>query len=472
MGRRNVALELGMAALVLAACQGATGYAVDLAEAIQLSRQFIATDSAAERKALAAKLQAYDGPVSPVLSRLWVREYRPVKPGYYPAESFGDEALRRRHADDLLYFAVPATYRPDRPTGLVIFLHGGGRTTSPRAPSAFLQRPAEDDDGAKSNQIGDLLTASGMIAVGPSAPRDEDSPYRWCLRESEPYLADVIEECRRRFNVDSDRVFLMGHSMGGFGAYHHALRQPDRFAGVLVTSGSWALGNWSVIRGTPLWIVHGVHDARKGGRRHYTDIEYARHTNRLLDELNLDHVYREHEGKHAIHFARPYLAEFLAAAQTMRRDSGYRRVCLVSPLGFRPYYCSTVKHNRWLTLNEAGRGTVHYDELASNGAEDFDEWRLEYQKIRRRGSTIRAELRASNVVEIETRNVVRFTVWLNQRMVDMGRPVQILVNGKRQFQGRVAPRLTTALESYLRRRDPGLIYPAKVELHGDQSPAD
>jgi hypothetical protein len=49
-------------------------------------------------------------------------------------------------------------------------------------------------------------------------------------------------------------------------------------------------------------------------------------------------------------------------------------------------------------------------------------------------------------------------------MVDSAKPVMIVVNGKMRFAERVTPSLATALESYLRRRDWGLIYPMKVTI--------
>jgi hypothetical protein len=49
-------------------------------------------------------------------------------------------------------------------------------------------------------------------------------------------------------------------------------------------------------------------------------------------------------------------------------------------------------------------------------------------------------------------------------MVDITQPVTIRVDGETRFAAKVTPSLTTALESYERRRDWGLIYPMKVEL--------
>lgn len=43
----------------------------------------------------------------------------------------------------------------------------------------------------------------------------------------------VIDEASRRFGVDADRVFIMGHSMGGAGSFTVGLHYPDRFGGIL-----------------------------------------------------------------------------------------------------------------------------------------------------------------------------------------------------------------------------------------------
>ena len=122
--------------------------------------------------------------------------------------------LRKKHPAELLYFDVPETYRRDTPSGLIVFMHGGGKTTSSRAPRVYMNF-ADDDTPPTKSLLGDLFAATGMIAVGPSA-LEADTSRRWCVHDADEYLADVIAECKTRFNIDPDRVFLMGHSMGGF----------------------------------------------------------------------------------------------------------------------------------------------------------------------------------------------------------------------------------------------------------------
>jgi predicted esterase len=437
--------------------------AIDRPEAVQLARKYLASDDEQDRRRLLQELADYEGDYEPVLRKLQRARFEPVAAGYLPEQRFTVPEFRDRHPDDLLYFTVPKSYRPDQAAGLIVFMHGGGRRTSRFAPRYFMDFPEKADE-EENSQLGGVFDATGMIAVGPSAPWDEDTAYRWCVRESDEYLADVIRECRHRFNIDADRVLLVGHSMGGFGAYHHIQRQPDRFAAVLVNAGSWSLAHWPVIRGTPLGIVHGARDAVRGERWHYTDIEYARWTDKLLAQQKLDYVYYEHDGEHGISPSKELMAKYLKSASKLRRDPYAPHVALASPLGFDDSYCFPVKHNRWLTLDEAAEGTIEFDELVTNGADDFDDWRLRHRKTNSSGASIDAVNRGDNTIAVTTRNVARFTIWLHPRMVDVRKPVIVTVNGKTRFSAAVQPALATALESYPRRHDWGLIYPIKIEL--------
>jgi len=437
--------------------------AIDQAAAVKLAREYLASTNPVARGKLAAQLATFEGDLDPLIRELSAQTHQPVTAGYLPKEHFATPDLRRKHPDDLLYFTIPKSYRPDWATGLIIFMHGGGHKSPRSWPAYFMDFPDKDDQSG-SSQLGDLFDATGMVAVGPSAPWDEESSYRWCLPEADEYLADVIEECKQRFNIDPDRVFLAGHSMGGFGGYHHIQRQPDRFAAVVVNSGSWSLGYWPTIRGTRLCIVQGVHDAERKVRWHYTDIEYARWTNRLLSREGLDFVYMEHDGGHGVSSGREHIAKFFELARDLRRDPFYPHVALASPAGFKRWYCFPVKHNRWLTLDEAADGRIEYDELLAEENVDFDKWRLEHTRGRRKGAAIDAVNRGDNTFVVATSNVSRFTLWLHPRMVDVTKPVTVTVNGRIRFSGPVKPSLVTALESYDRRSDWGLIYPIKIEL--------
>jgi hypothetical protein len=82
----------------------------------------------------------------------------------------------------------------------------------------------------------------------------------------------------------------------------------------------------------------------------------------------------------------------------------------------------------------------------------------------RPGAAIEATSRGDNTIAVTARNVALFTVWLHPRMIDVNKPVKVVVNDKTRFDARVKPSLVTALESYERRGDWGLVYPVRVEI--------
>jgi hypothetical protein len=260
--------------------------------------------------------------------------------------------------------------------------------------------------------------------------------------------------------------------MGGFGAFHHVQRQPDRFAAVIAHAGSWDLGYWPVIRGTKLCFINGVLDAEKKPdgdgwyRWHYTDIVYARETDRLLTEQKLDYVFYEHPDGHDLCYGKPYIVKFLDEAKDLRRDPYYPHIAVATPLGYGWNYSFPARHNRWLTMNQLTPGKIEFDELTTNDRRGlaFDDWKMEHRKIDREGSALEAKNLGDNTIEVATQHVSRFTVWLHPQMVDVRQPVRVIVDGELSFEDRVLPSLVTALESYERRRDWGLCYPIKIVI--------
>jgi len=443
----------------------------DLGEAVELARQYLANTDSHERARLSRELAEYDRDWKDVIIALRPRPDQSVRPGYYKEEHFTQPQLRKKHPDDLLYFVVPTGYCPDRPTGLVVFMHGGGKGSPRTAPDRYMSA-ADPEAPPTSSRLGDLFEAAGMIGVGPSAPWNENDHQRWCLPEADDYLADVIEECKTRFNVDPDRVFLFGHSMGGFGAYHQVQRQPDRFAAVIGSAGAWGLAHWPVIRGTTFCIVHGVTDATHGVRDRSTDIAYARWADELLSEKGIAHVFKEHPHGHPIGYGKPHIREFFEASRDLRRDPFSPHVVLASPVGWVTADCLPVRHNRWITLDATREGQLEYDTLRGNGKsgskdcpiEEWNQWELRHKSVKRNGASIEAINRGGNWLEVTTTNVSRFTLWLHPEMVDFSKPIRVALNGKSCFDRRISPSLVTLLESFERRGDWGLVYPAKITL--------
>ena len=73
-------------------------------------------------------------------------------------------------------------------------------------------------------------------------------------------VAGLVAQLIRSHHIDSSRVYVAGHSMGGFGCFAAVAAAPDVFAGGLPVSGGGHGSEVSGARDTPFWLVHGSDD--------------------------------------------------------------------------------------------------------------------------------------------------------------------------------------------------------------------
>jgi outer membrane protein assembly factor BamB len=440
--------------------------------------KYLAAEGAG-REAAAAAIAKHSGAIGPIVSRLERAEpkkHDAVRGSIFD-EHFSRPDLRERHRDDLLNFLVPESYAPWKKFGLLIFMHGGGPGTKREYARSVLSDPAKD---RYSYGLRRHFTNSQFIVVAPSALWNEKSSARWNLPETDDYIDAVIRECRYRFNVDRERIFLGGHSMGGFGAYHLCQRLADRLAGGVLYAGAWKSARWENMVGTPLFIRHGRNDAVPAGmpgkspRPRYTDVFYGSAASRLLTAAGAEHVYAEDEGGHSIKAAGESVERLVKWMGGQRREPYARRVIAQTPRGWNATRDTPTPHHRWVTILEAGDGTLPFDEVQRTGP--GPSWKESRQSFLKQGFQLgRRNVRAAKVeavnhgdnrLTVTTRNVRRFAIWLHPEMVDFARPVRISVNGADTIRQAKAT-LLDALRSYERRGDWGLIYHAEIRLAGD-----
>jgi len=105
-------------------------------------------------------------------------------------------------------------------------------------------------------------TRHGYIVIAPDWTKPHQIKYEYSLREHAAVLAALHDACRR-FSVDTDRVFLSGHSMGGDAAWDIALSHPDLWAGVIpivATSGKIVAFYDANAAKLPMYFVSGELD--------------------------------------------------------------------------------------------------------------------------------------------------------------------------------------------------------------------
>lgn len=99
-----------------------------------------------------------------------------------------------------------------------------------------------------------------FIVVSPQCREDRT----WA---NAPLLALLDEVCRK-YAVDTNRVYLTGLSMGGYGAWHLGLAYPERFAAMAPICGGGDLltpmvSNWDkpqALKSLAIWAFHGAKD--------------------------------------------------------------------------------------------------------------------------------------------------------------------------------------------------------------------
>jgi predicted peptidase len=95
-----------------------------------------------------------------------------------------------------------------------------------------------------------------FLVVCPKG-RDTASMYRGAAEQD---VMDVLAEVRRDYKIDPKRIYLMGHSMGGFGTWSTAIDHPDVFAALGPISGGGNPAGMVKLKDVPQYVVHGDAD--------------------------------------------------------------------------------------------------------------------------------------------------------------------------------------------------------------------
>ncbi len=460
--------------LVTSPCNGQA----DDQQIMAACRRFLASDGQGKPSKV-LDVESYSGDVDriiAVLSQQTTLNRQDVS-GVLKSQSFQHARLKAAHSDDLLHYFVPEAYELSKPFGLIIFMHGGGRTTAREHPLHVVTHPDEDP---QSIGLQPYLAELPFILVAPSAPWNEKTGARWNVPEADAYIRGVIEESCHRFNIDRNRVILGGYSMGGFGALHLCQRLNDRLAGGFVFSGAWKTMHWKAWTGLPLFIRHGRNDASppgedgRGGRPRFTDVFYSRTAHKRLQESGIDHLYFEDDGDHRIRPASEAMKKMASWVRALRRNPYATHVVAVSPRGWNSSTDGPSPDSRWVTIHEIGDEAINYDRVVLHGPspsfnesiDEFEKQSFELAVQPVKAGIVEATIESGNRIAVQTQNVRRFSLWLHPKMVDFSEPVHFSVNGIESSR-RVRANLKDALRSYLRLQDWTQVYFAEVELYVD-----
>jgi hypothetical protein len=98
-------------------------------------------------------------------------------------------------------------------------------------------------------------------------------------------VMEVLRDVERHYRVDPSRIYLMGHSMGGYGTNNVGTHHPDLFAGVAPAEGTDSIDLYGNLRNVPWFETSAEEDldtAAQSAKQMYGDLSGAGYDATLL----------------------------------------------------------------------------------------------------------------------------------------------------------------------------------------------
>lgn len=413
-------------------------------------------DAAAAAKATAAAWSAYR---EAAVALGWDKELIPLPPPLEKLRAMKPEEQRKNaikpgeiacDGETMPYYMLVKGDFEEGRWPLFFMTHGGGSTDDKLPhPHAW---PVNTQDWMNQADLIDRLLPPGLYFVPRMA---NDNKGRWWYRHNHTAFDFVIRRAILFRGVDPNRIYMMGVSEGGYGTEALTPFWADRFAGGCALAGGAGPGErFYCLRNTPFRNDTGERDTMFGRA------DLAKKNHEYLDDLKkadpkgFDHVLDLQKGRgHAIDYAKGP-----AWIATKVRDPRPRKLC-------------------WYVFALDGSRRTDFSWLALTEAPDRDALVVAEADRARNTVTIDARMNPPGqsespvygapplkVVERLPLAGTTLVVHLDDELLDLDKPVRIMVNGAEAFSGKVARSAAVIAETTARTGDPGRVFTARVEI--------
>jgi predicted esterase len=313
---------------------------------------------------------------------------------------------------------LPPEYDPLRRYPAVLSLHGAGS-----APLRQIEWWAgmPGPDGSRRGQA----TRHGTIVIAPAWAGDQQANYGWTAEEHAAVLS-ALRAAIRCFSIDTDRVFLSGHAMGGDAAWDIALAHPDLWAGLVAVAPAadrYVTRYWRNASTLPIYLVGGELDARS---LKFNAVDLDRYFSKGFDTTYVEYRGRGHE-----HFS----DEILRIFDWMGRKRRSFFPASFEAVSMRPWD----RFFWWVEMESAPPRTMvlPVDWPPSTGT---------------RPLLIEAKTGAGNSIAVRC-GAERVRILLSPELVDFGQPLSVMADGRAIHKGPIVPDLEFLLEDLRLRGD-------------------
>jgi enterochelin esterase-like enzyme len=417
------------------------GTAIRLWDARFRILEFLRSEDVTERESHLDRLLALEGvtperiaqliPLLPaIIDTPDIRAGVPTQLTAKPSDSFatiGDQSK-------ITYTVVlPHEYSPYHSYPLIVALRPGERTTRQAAEWWSLVRKRPDQPGQPGQS-----QRRGYIVIAPEYVEPESRKYNYSV-SSHRIVLDAIRNARKRFSIDSDRIFLSGHGMGGEAAFDIGMTYPHVFAGVMPISAlcdKYTRLYWANAKHLAWYIINGELDRSSMERN-------ARTVSKMMPRGDV--IYTEFVGR-----------------------------------GYESFYSEIHNLFDWMDLHTRAKNPKQFEATAYRIGDGDFYWvhaegptrtvlaansRISAGQTRSIGPAMKIDFRVSvgNTVDVGG-GASRFTILLSPDFVDFDKRVVVTVKGKREFNGFLSLDPTVMLEDLRIRGDRQRLYSARFEV--------
>ncbi len=445
----SLAVEAKVALATSGWVLGAAGATQELAEAIswlrvrEQVRRYLLEPLAHQRLVLLESIRSAAGDSVPQVARLIAHLTPPWEIPAEAVEGHGAYALtapgQSENGDFRYHVQLPPEYDPYRRYPVLVVLNGAHN--SPLQELEFWTGPpARDAAGAIVGPRRGQAMRHGYMTLAVQWQQPQQYRYEYTLREHEAVLT-ALRDATRRFSIDTNRVFLSGHDIGGDAAWDLALAHPDLWAGALPFTARYSSVKkyvqhyWENAAYVPLYFVAGEKDGNKMVANAPVLDKYFR---QRFDVTVVEFLGRGQESFHD---------EILEALTWMQRPTHRRQA---SPAEFR---CMTMRpwdnFFWWIEGRDFPR-SVHPASWPQRQA---------------RPTSVEGRVLKKNHLAADS-GAARTTLWLSPELVDFSQPIKLTWNGRKlsKLAASTEPSLEVLLEDVRTRGDRLRPFWAKVQV--------
>tara|TARA_R110001592_G_scaffold262565_2_gene527795 strand:- start:2591 stop:3358 length:768 start_codon:yes stop_codon:yes gene_type:complete len=182
------------------------------------------------------------------------------QPSFAQADLFSYENYVNEQGDSLPFRLLIPDYAPGIKYPLVIFLHGSGERGN--------DNEAQLTWGVLNFASDYNLKMHPAIVLAPQCPKKlswDNLSEKTMTMQKQPsktleLVMELIAQAKKTLAVDTNRIYITGLSMGGFGTFDAISRYPNVFAAAVPVCGAGDPKQAAKFAHIPMWIFHGALD--------------------------------------------------------------------------------------------------------------------------------------------------------------------------------------------------------------------